>query len=52
MEESYYSCLIFLFTGKLPPATPGLRHAYKAVTSKLPPKNVKSKKTNFKVLLQ
>ena len=48
----------FLFTRKLnqilaPPATPGLRLYYKAVTSKLSKKqNVTSKTTIFKVLLQ
>ena len=49
---------VFLFTGKLnqilaPPATPGLWHGYKAVTSKLSKKqNVTSNKIIFKVLLQ
>ena len=48
VQECYYSCLVFLFTGKLkqilaPPSTPGLRHN-KAVTSKLSKKrNVAAK---------
>ena len=53
-----FSCLVFLFTGKLnqilaPLATHGLRLDYKSVTSKLSEKqNVTSKTTIFKVLLQ
>ena len=43
MHECCYSCLVFLFSGKCgkfsnlhaPPATPGLQHDYKAVTTML-----------------
>ena len=54
----YSLMLLFMFTGKLnqilaPPATPGLRLDYKAVTSKLSKKqNVTSNTTIFKVSLQ
>ena len=53
IHDCYYSCLVFLFTGKLnqtlaPLATPGLRFDYKPVTSKLSEKqNVTSKDNNF-----
>ena len=55
-----YSCLVFLFTGKLnqilapsrASATPGLLLDYKAVTSKLSKKHVTSQTTIVKVLVQ
>ena len=58
IHECYYSCLVFLFIGKLnqilaPLATPGLQLDYKPVTSKFSEKqNVTSKTTIFKILLQ
>ena len=62
MQESYYSCLVFLFTAILNQILATSRasgntwfttYAYKALTSKFSKKqNVMSKKTIFKISLQ
>ena len=58
MHECFYSCLVFMFTGKsrqilAPPATPGLLRDYNGATSMLSKtQNCDVRENNFKVSFQ